>query len=78
MTLSNLHDWVFNYNAYTGLWNAVKREDYTLLFSSGDKSKVLRSKDINALIELITKSNGTVEGAEKYVKGQIKHVIVEG
>lgn len=77
MTLSNLHDWVFNYNSYTGLWNATKREDYFLLFSSGDKNKVLRSKDLNALIELIAKSNGTPEGVEKYVKGQIKHIIAE-
>jgi hypothetical protein len=79
MTLSNLHDWVFNYNTYTGLWNAAKREDYHLLFSSGSKHKVLRSKEIETLITLISRSeDNTKKGIDKYVKGQVKHVIVEG
>jgi len=77
MNLSNLHDWVFNYNSYKSQWNAVKREDYPMLFSGGDKSKVLSSSNINTLIELISKTDGTRNGIEKFVKGQVKHVIVE-
>ncbi|GEM_PF-2527618 len=52
-----LYNWVFHFNPYTGYWNAVRREDYTNLFSNQNED-VLRSKDINTLLILIRKTNG--------------------
>lgn len=68
--MENLYNWVFNYNPYTKLWNATKREYYALLFSATSKNSnlVLKSKDINTLIELITKTDGESNKIKKLIK----------
>lgn len=52
--LENLYDWVFHFNPYTNLWNAVPREEY-IHYMNGDAKDVKSSKNINDLIELVSK-----------------------
>lgn len=63
----NLHDWLFHYNIYTNKWEAVKRDNYSELFS-GDKGNVLKSSRIETLIELISKTNGDKAKLNNLVK----------
>lgn len=58
MNKQNLYDWVFHYNHFTDLWGAARRDDKDLLFSSIKSDKILRSKNIQTLIELICITNG--------------------
>jgi hypothetical protein len=53
--MSRLYDWVFHYNHFTELWHAVPREMYNRYWDNDDIKGVLKSKDINTLIEIITK-----------------------
>lgn len=53
----HLHDWVFHYNFYKGIWEATTRENYNALFS-GTNSGVLGSKDLWTLVELINRTAG--------------------
>lgn len=64
---NNLHGWVITYNEYTQLFDAVKRENYTSLFS-GPRKDVLSSDDINTLILLIEKTNGNKSKLNKLIK----------
>ena len=79
MRNENLYGWVLAFNPYTELWNAARREDYTLLYTATSKKsdKILRSKDVQTLIELIIKTNGESVKINKLVKNQPKHLIVE-
>lgn len=79
MRNENLYGWVFVYNPYTELWNAARREDYTLLYTATSKKspKVLRSKDVNTLIELIIKTNGEPQKVKCILNNKVKHLIVE-
>jgi predicted RecB family nuclease len=70
MNNEDLYGWVFHFNPYTQLWNTVRREDYFLLFSGVDKSsdKVLKSSQVNTLVELINKTKGEPERIEAFLK----------
>lgn len=50
----HLTDWIFHWNSYTDMWEAVKREYYTELFS-GNKGNVIKAGRIQDLIEVINK-----------------------
>jgi hypothetical protein len=64
--MSNISGWIFNYNDYTHLWSAAKREDYFELFN-GNKGRVLSSSNIETLIELINKTDGDPTLIEKQI-----------
>lgn len=51
--MHNLYDWLFHYNPYEELWYATKKEDYMDFFSAKDKSKSLKSSEIETLIYII-------------------------
>ena len=53
--MSKLYDWVFHYNHFTELWSAIPRDVYNRYWDNDDVKGVLKSKDINTLIEMITK-----------------------
>jgi hypothetical protein len=53
--MSKLYNYVFHYNHYTELWNAIPREIYTKYWDNDDVNGVLKSKEITTLIEIITK-----------------------
>jgi hypothetical protein len=56
----SLHNWIFHFNPWTGLWNAFPREKYTDYFNdpSNPKMLVIRSKEIKTLVELLYKIDG--------------------
>ncbi len=53
--MNKLYDWVFHYNHFTELWNAIPRDKYNNYWDNDDLDDVLKSKNINTLIEIITK-----------------------
>ena len=60
--MEELYDYYFHYNAYTGYWNAVKREkaiDY--LNGKLGADEVLKNKDINNLIRFLSKPKNIKE-----------------
>ena len=58
---SYMSDWVFHYNPYTQLWNAIPRTIYQIYWSNIELSGVLRSKHLNTLLDLLHKCKGDVE-----------------
>jgi hypothetical protein len=53
--MSKLYNYVFHYNHFTELWSAIPRELYNNYWDNDDIKSVLKSKNINTLIEIITK-----------------------
>ena len=64
--MNYLHDWVFHYNTYTNKWEATTRDNYTQLFSGGDK--VLRTTKFESLLALLTKAKGDINKAFNLIK----------
>lgn len=67
-----MQDWVFNFNPFTGLWNAFPRNSYNEYWNNHEIEGVLRSKDINTILFLLQKSNGNVEVINKITSGDKK------
>jgi hypothetical protein len=63
-----LYDYVFHYNHYTGLWSAVHRTSYMEYWNNSETKGVIRSKDINTLIEIIQKTQGNIDLADKLIQ----------
>lgn len=61
----NLYDWIFHFNPYEKIWSAVKRDNYNELFNNYKSNKVLKSKNINTLQEIINKTDGEKDKIEK-------------
>jgi hypothetical protein len=59
--MEELYDYVFHYNPYTGIWNAIPREDYTEYWNNSSLSSVIKSKNLNTLIELVTRGEGFIK-----------------
>lgn len=55
--MENLYGYVFHYNHYTELWSAIPRELYLQYWTDDGLEGIIRSKEINTLIELLTKKN---------------------
>lgn len=53
---NKLHDYVFHYNEYTELWNAIPRELYNEYWSDNKLDGVMKSKDFAVLAEMIRKN----------------------
>lgn len=51
----NLQQWVFVYNPYQEQWQAAMRKDMNELWNNSQSNKVLRSKKIQTLENLIIK-----------------------
>jgi hypothetical protein len=53
--MNRLYDYIFHYNHFTELWSAIPRELYNRYWDNDDIKGTLKSKNINTLIEIITK-----------------------
>jgi len=53
--MSKLYNWVFHFNHYTGLWSAIPKDIYGKYWDNDELEGVMKSKDINTLIEIITR-----------------------
>lgn len=58
--MKRLNDWIFHYNIYTKQWNAVKRENYGLLFNNVNNEKVLKSPNFEDIVSFIVKTNANL------------------
>lgn len=70
--LSYLEDWIFHYNSFREEWAAVPRGTYNEYWSKHNHPDVLRSKHLNALLDLLHKSKGDRGIIEDLTSGQIK------
>ena len=67
---SYLEDWVFHYNSFNDQWAAVPRETYNEYWSNYKHPEVLRSKNLNTLLELLHKTKGDKQAIEKLTSGK--------
>ena len=67
--LSYLEDWIFHFNSFTEEWAAVPRETYNEYWNQHNHPDVLRSTNLNSLLELLHKSKGDREVIEKLTSG---------
>lgn len=65
--MKKLAGWVFIYNEYTNKWQGAKRENYNLLYNDITNPLVIRANNIEALFELIIKTNGDKQKLKKIV-----------
>jgi hypothetical protein len=70
MEQSYLNDWVFNFNSYTEQWAAIPRETYTEYWNDYTTAGVLRSKNLNTLLELLHKAKGNSDKLEHIINGE--------
>jgi hypothetical protein len=56
--MKNVMGWVFTYNDYTKTWMAATRENAPLMFNDFNSDKVIKSKSIDTLIEILRKTKG--------------------
>lgn len=70
--MKNINGWVFTYNEYRGIWMAAKREDYNLLFSDMANPKVLSSRDIVTLQEIIERTDGDPVKVKQLLRKGVK------
>jgi hypothetical protein len=62
---SSIYNFVFHFNAYTGLWSAIPRDLYNDYWTDHTTHGVLRSKSIETLFHLLYKTGGDVEEVYK-------------
>ena len=70
--LAYLEDWVFHFNSFRNEWAAVPRETYNEYWNDYKNRSVLRSKNLNILLDLLHKSKGNKEIIEDIISGEIK------
>ena len=63
----NLYDWLFHYNHYTNMWNAIKRDDLNKYFN-GELEIALSSKKHSTLVDIIEKTGGDETKIKKLLK----------
>ena len=75
-SIDNLHNFIFHYNSITKNWEAVNRDDYHLLFSDNGNDKVLKSKSIDTLRELIIRTNGDQDKINELLIKIIQYICI--
>lgn len=60
-TMGELYNYIFHYNHYTELWNAIPREMYNKYWDNDDNESILKSKSITTLLELIGRGDEFVK-----------------
>lgn len=63
--MEQLYGWWFTYNPFTSQWNAAAGEDRNEIGNNYKSEKVIKSKDINTLIDLIIRTEGKIEEMNK-------------
>jgi hypothetical protein len=69
-SLEYLNDWVFHFNSFTEHWAAIPRETYSEYWNDYKNASVLRSKNINTLLELLYKAKGDANIIEHIINGE--------
>ena len=63
-----LHNWVFHYNPFNKLWNAIPRDLYNDYWSNSNHPGIIKSSKVSTLVEIITKTGGDPKQIKKLVK----------
>lgn len=63
-----LHGWIFTYNAYTGLYMATNKDNYTKLFSEISSEAVIKSSSQSSLEDMIIRNQGDLRKIIDYIK----------
>ena len=66
-----LINWVFIFNPFTKLWNAVPRDKYLEFWSDHDHADVIKSSKIETLLALLQKTEGDGSKIHKVVKNNV-------
>jgi hypothetical protein len=56
-----LQDWVFHYNIFSKNWSAIPRELYQQYWSYNDIEGIVRSKELDVLLDLLHKTKGDID-----------------
>lgn len=67
-----MQDWVFHYNIFTQLWNAIPRELYAIYWNNAELADVLRAKHLNVLLDLIHRCKGDVAMIKEIASSDLK------
>jgi len=67
---TSLYNFVFHFNAYTGLWSAIPRDLYNDYWTDHTTPGTLRSKSIDTLLHLLHRAGGDVEEVYKITSGK--------
>ena len=62
---NTLYDWVFRFNTMDSCWYATKRDNFNDFYSNIKSDKLLKSKNINTLVEIINKTDGDIKKINK-------------
>ena len=65
-----MNDWVFHYNIFTRTWAAVPRDLYQQYWSDYNTPGILRSSQLDTLIDLLHRSKGDMKIIKDLVKGE--------
>jgi len=63
--MDKLYGWWFTYSPFIQQWMACKTEDREAVYNDYSSPKVIKSKKIETLQELIIRSNGNIEEMNK-------------
>jgi hypothetical protein len=66
----SLYGFVFHFNHYSGLWSAIPRDQYNQYWSDSKTDGVLRSKNMETLVEIIQKTRGDKSLLEQLTREQ--------
>lgn len=59
--MNKLYDYIFHFNHYTNLWNAIPRDLYVKYWDNDDIDGVLKSKSMDTLISLIERGDSFIK-----------------
>lgn len=63
-----MFNWVFHYNPFTEIWNAIPREFYNIYWNEDSHPAILKSKNISDLKDLLYRTNGDSEEIKKLLE----------
>lgn len=63
-----LHNWVFHFNPFKEIWYAIPRDNYLEYWENPNNPRVLKSSDINTILEILHKVKGEISDIKKVIK----------
>lgn len=67
-----ISDYVFHYNVHTDEWTGIHRNHYNDYWNGTNTDRLIRSKHLNAILDLLQKADGDIDVAKDITGGQFK------
>jgi hypothetical protein len=64
-----MYNWIFHFNPFTEVWNAIPRDFYNEYWSDGENPRILRSRNISDLKDLLYKAHGDEDTIKEILNG---------